>query len=76
MRQLSFPERFMPPVSSVGDKKPDRHYHLWVIEDDGALYPTVAHRKDDKFRTAAQAKRAALRYGCDPKNAMARACDC
>ena len=76
MRQLSFPEKFMPPVSSVGDKKPDRHYHLWVIEDDGTRYPTVAYRKDDKFRTAAQAKRAALRYGCDPKNAMARACDC
>lgn len=76
MRQLSFPERFMPPVSSLGDNKVDRHYHLWVIEDDGTPYPTVAYRKDDKFRTAAQARRAALRYGCDPENAMARACDC
>ncbi len=76
MRQLSFPERFMPPVSFVGDNKFELHYHLWVIEDDGTLYPTVEYRKDDKFRMVAQAKRAALRYGCDPKNAMARACDC
>ena len=76
MEQLAFPDSLMPPSRPEVDKADERHYHLWVFEDNGTSYPTVARREDTKFRNRVQARHWAIKFGYDPKKTMTRICAC
>ena len=55
----------------------EKHFHLWIFPDAGyGNKPKACFARAPKFRSREQAMRAAVHYGADREDAMARACHC